>query len=118
MVDQTLTTAARALAVRLLRLAMRALPIVPAALVAALGLTAAPMSASADSPVVIEGVDEEMRETIADLLPDRDQPSSLFDAERIAEEAAARALILLRSEGYYGANVTAEAREEPAEARI
>jgi translocation and assembly module TamA len=97
---------------------MRALPIVPAALVAALGLTAAPMSASADSPVVIEGVDEEMRETIADLLPDRDQPSSLFDAERIAEEAAARALIWLRSEGYYGANVTAEAREEPAEARI
>ncbi|HYD72255.1 MAG TPA: hypothetical protein VEF55_03905, partial [Candidatus Binatia bacterium] len=97
---------------------MRALPIVPAAFVAALGLTAAPLSASADSPVVIEGVDEEMRETIADLLPDRDRPSSLFDAERIAEEAAERAMIWLRSEGYYGATVTPEAREEPAEARI
>jgi translocation and assembly module TamA len=97
---------------------MRALPIVPAAFVAALGLTAAPITASADSPVIIEGVDEGMRETIADLLPDRDRPESLFDAERIAEEAAARALIWLRSEGYYGAAVTPEAREEPAEARI
>ncbi len=104
--------------VRLLRLAMRALPIVPAAFVAALGLTAAPTTASADSPVVIDGGDEEMREAIADLLPDRDRPASLFDAERIAEEAAARALIWLRSEGYYAANVTTEAREEPAEARI
>lgn len=97
---------------------MRAFPIVPAAFVAALGLTAAPTSASADSPVVIEGGDEEMRDTIADLLPDRDRPESLFDAERIAEEAAERALIWLRSEGYYAAAVTPEAREEPAEARI
>ncbi|HJS81183.1 MAG TPA: BamA/TamA family outer membrane protein, partial [Vitreimonas sp.] len=97
---------------------MRALPIVPAALVAALGLTAAPITASADSPVVIEGGDDEMREAIADLLPDRERPESLFDAERIAEEAAARALLWLRSEGYYGAVVTPEAREEPAEARL
>jgi translocation and assembly module TamA len=106
------------LPVRLLRLAMRALPIVPAAFVAALGLTAAPMSASADTPVVIDGGDEEMRETISELLPDRDRPTSLFDAERIAEEAASRALVWLRSEGYYGAVVTPDAREEPAEARI
>jgi translocation and assembly module TamA len=67
---------------------------------------------------VIEGTDEEMRETIASLLPDRDRPTSLFDAERVAEEAATRALIWLRSEGYYGATVTPEARDEPAEARI
>jgi translocation and assembly module TamA len=97
---------------------MRALPIVPAAFVAALGLTAAPITASADSPVVIEGGDEDMRESIAGLLPERDRPTSLFDAERISEEAATRALIWLRSEGYYGAAVTPEAREEPAEARI
>jgi translocation and assembly module TamA len=97
---------------------MRALPIVPAAFVAALGVTSAPISASADSPVVIEGGDADMRETIAELLPDRDRPTSLFDAERIGEEAATRALIWLRSEGYYGATVTPEAREEPAEARI
>src|SRR5688572_4015249 len=103
MVDEALTTAARALGPRLLRLAMRAIPIVPAAFVAALSVTAAPMSASADSPVVIDGGDEAMRDTIADLLPERDRPESLFDAERIAEEAAERALIWLRSEGYYAA---------------
>jgi translocation and assembly module TamA len=118
MVDEALTTAARALAVRLLRLAMRALPIVPAALVAALGLTAAPITASADSPVVIEGGDDEMREAIADLLPDRERPESLFDAERIAEEAAARALAWLRSEGYYAATVTPEASDDPPSARL
>ncbi len=118
MVDEALTTAARALGLRLFRLAMRTFPLVPAAFVAALGLTAAPITASADSPVVIEGGDEEMRETIADLLPDRDRPATLFDAERIAEEAATRALLWLRSEGYYGANVVTEAREEPVEARI
>jgi len=106
------------LALRLFTLAMRVLPLAPAALVAALGMTAAPFTASADSPVVIEGGDPDMRETIADLLPDRDAPASLFDAERLAEEAATRALIWLRSEGYYGALVTAEAREEPAEARV
>lgn len=97
---------------------MRALPIVPAAFVAALGLTAAPTSASADSPVVIEGGDEDMRDAIADLLPDRDRPETLFDAERIAEEAAERALVHLRSEGYYGATVEPQAQEEPARARI
>lgn len=97
---------------------MRAVPIVPAAFVAVLGLTAAPITASADSPVVIEGGDDDMRDAIAGLLPDRDRPSSLFDAERIAEEAAERATVWLRSEGYYGATVTPEAREEPIEARI
>lgn len=97
---------------------MRAVPLAPAALVAVLALTAAPISASADSPVVIEGVDEDMRDAITRLLPNRDRPSSLFDAERIAEEAAERATVWLRSEGYYGATVTPEAREEPVEARI
>lgn len=118
MVDETLTTTARALAVRLLRLAMRTFPLIPAAFVAALGFTAAPIDASANSPVVIQGGDKDMRDAIADLLPDRERPASLFDAERIAEEAAARALAYLRSEGYYAASVTPRAQEEPAAAHI
>jgi translocation and assembly module TamA len=118
MVDETLTSATRALPTRLLQLAMRTFPIIPAALVAALGLAVESAPAAADSPVVLEGADEEMRGAIHDLLPDRERPTSLFDAERIAEEAAARALAWLRSEGYYGAIVTPEASEAPAVARI
>ncbi len=59
-----------------------------------------------------------MREAILDLLPDRERPETLFEAERIAEEAAARASVWLRSEGYYGAEVTPEASESPAMARL
>jgi translocation and assembly module TamA len=114
MVDEALTAGARAL----LQLAMRLFPVLPAALCAALGLAAAPAAAWADSPVVIDGADEDMREAILDLLPDRDAPATLFEAERIAEEAASRALVWLRSEGYYGAAVTPEASEEPARARL
>lgn len=114
MVDEALTAAARALA----RFAMRLFPVLPAAFFAAIGLAAAPSLAWADSPVVLEGADEETREAILDLLPDRDRPTTLFEAERIAEEAAARALVWLRSEGYYGATVTPEASEQPAMARL
>lgn len=113
MVDETLTGAARAFS----KLAMRLFPVLPAALVAAASL-AAPGVARADSPVVIEGADEDMRETLRDLLPDRDTPSSLFDAERIAEEAAGRAMVWLRSEGYYAASVTPEASDDPPSARL
>jgi translocation and assembly module TamA len=118
MVDEALTAALRALLVRFLRLAMRRLPVLPAAFCAALGLPAAATSAWAESPVMIEGPDRDTREAILDLLPDRDPPDSLFDAERIAEEAAARALVWLRSEGYYGATVTPEASENPPAARL
>ncbi|MGQ0531933.1 MAG: autotransporter assembly complex protein TamA [Caulobacteraceae bacterium] len=97
---------------------MRRFPVLPAALCAAIGLPAAAPAAWADSPVVIEGADEGTREAILDLLPDRDPPESLFDAERIAEEAAARALVWLRSEGYYAATVTPEASEDPPAARL
>jgi translocation and assembly module TamA len=97
---------------------MRLIPVLPAALCAVIGLAAGPPAAWADSPVVIEGADEDMREAILDLLPDRDDPTTLFEAERIAEEAAARAIVWLRSEGYYGATVTPEASEEPARARL
>jgi translocation and assembly module TamA len=97
---------------------MRSISVLPAALCAALGLAAAPIAAWADSPVVIDGADEAMRRDILDLLPDRDAPTTLFEAERIAEEAAARALAWLRSEGYYAATVTPEASEAPARARL
>lgn len=97
---------------------MRLFPLFPAALCAAIGLGADPPAAWAESPVVIDGTDNDMRAAIRDLLPDRDEPTTLFEAERIAEEAAARARVWLRSEGYYAATVTPEATEEPARARL
>lgn len=117
MVYDLLTAARRPSLVRFLRLAMRRLPILPAALCAALGLPVV-TPAWADSPVVIDGADHDTRHAILELLPDRDPPASLFDAERIAEEAAARALAWLRSEGYYGATVTPEASDNPPSARL
>lgn len=117
MVYEVLTAALRASLVRILRTTMRRLPILPAALCAAIGLPAA-APAWADSPVVIDGADHDTRRAILDLLPDRDAPESLFDAERIAEEAATRALVWLRSEGYYSATVTPEASENPPSARL
>jgi translocation and assembly module TamA len=96
---------------------MRSL-VLPATLLAALGVAAAPASARADSPVTIEGADRDTREAILDLLPDREDPASLFEAERIAEEAAARATAWLRSEGYYSAEVTPETQENPVQARL
>jgi translocation and assembly module TamA len=118
MVDEALTSRARGSWVKLLRLVTRILPLLPAALGAMLVAVAAPNAAWADSPVVIDGVNKETREAILDLLPDRDAPESLFDAERIAEEAAARATAWLRSEGYYAAEVIPEATETPPSARL
>lgn len=114
MVDEALTGVLRALA----RLAMRLFPVLPAALFAAIGFAAGATPAWADSPVVLDGADHDMREAILDLLPDRDEPTTLFEAERIAEEAAARAIAWLRSEGYYAATVTPETSENPVRARL
>lgn len=86
----------------------------PPALCAAL---AAAAPAWADNPVEIEGVGETLTEHIATILPDREPPDSLFQAERLAEEAAGRARAYLRSEGYYEATVAAAA-EEPPRARV
>lgn len=83
-----------------------------------LGLVAGAEPAWARTPVAIEGADEDTRKAILDLLPDRDAPTSLFDAERIAEEAAARAIAWLRSEGYYDAVVTPRASENPISTRL
>ena len=97
---------------------MRSLVLPSAALCAALGLVAGAEPAWARTPVTIEGADADTRKAILDLLPDRDAPTSLFDAERIAEEAAARAIAWLRSEGYYDAVVTPRASENPISARL
>ncbi len=97
---------------------MRLLPLLPAVFVATIGFAADPPQAWAESPVVLDGANKDMREAILELLPDRDRPTTLFEAERIAEEAATRALLWLRSEGYYGATVTPEASEEPPSARL
>ncbi len=95
---------------------MRPISALPAAFCAAIGLSAATPAAWADSPVVIDGPDQTLRQALLDLLPDRDRPTTLFEAERIAEEAAARASLWLRSEGYYAAQVTPETNE--AQARL
>lgn len=90
-----------------------------AALSAALGLSALGVSdGEPASPVVIEGADEQSRRAILELLPERDAPTTLFEAERIAEEAAGRARAWLRSEGYYAAEVIPEANEDPPSARL
>jgi hypothetical protein len=86
MVDEVLTSTARASPPSFLRFVLRLVPLLPAAFLAGLGAIA-PGAAWADSPVVIEGADEDTRRAVLDLLPDRDTPASLFDAERIAEEA-------------------------------
>jgi translocation and assembly module TamA len=88
------------------------------ALSAALGLATVIPPAWAASPVVIEGADEDMRKGILDLLPDRARPSTQFEAERIADEAASRASVWLRSEGYYDATVATETGDNPVSARL
>ena len=78
--------------------------------------TAGPLYAA--NPVEIEGVDDDTREAIERVLPDREPPQSLFDAERLAEEAAGRALAFMRSEGWYAATVESEAEDAPVRARV
>jgi translocation and assembly module TamA len=97
---------------------VRSIVLPSAALWAAFGLVAGPTPAWARTPVTIEGASEDTRKAILDLLPDRDRPTSLFDAERIAEEAAARATAWLRSEGYYDGVVTPQANDNPIAARL
>lgn len=96
---------------------MRGLPALPVAVLAAASFAAA-APARAESPVRIDVPDKEIDEAISELLPERETPASLFEAERIAEEAAARASVWLRSEGYYAATVTPVAQETPASARL
>lgn len=93
----------------------------PAALVlpaAALAWAATAGAAHAATPVEIEGVDDDTRDAIERVLPDREKPQSLFDAERLAEEAAERASAFMRSEGWYAAAVEPLAEDTPPRARV
>ncbi|MBI1250232.1 MAG: BamA/TamA family outer membrane protein [Alphaproteobacteria bacterium] len=74
--------------------------------------------AAAQTPVRIEGVSGDLLEDLQALLPERETPRTLFDAERIAEEAAARATAFLRSEGYYAAQVVPQTQEDPPAATL
>ena len=92
-------------------------PIALAAL--ALAWTVSATAAAAASPVQIEGVeDDETRDAMRAALPDRPKPETLFDAERIAEEAAARLSEWLRSEGYYAGAARPSATDDPPRARV
>ncbi len=99
---------------------MRAFSNTSAAACAAVGLAmaAGPEHACAETPVAVEGADDSARDAIKALLPDRDAPTTLFDAERLSEEAAARALAWLRSEGYYEGAAEPDAEENPVRARV
>lgn len=70
------------------------------------------------NPVVLEGADAATLHAIALTLPARDPPQSLFDAERLADEAAGRAEAWMRSEGYYAGVADAVAEDEPPRARV
>ncbi len=97
---------------------MRFSPVLLAIPAAALAWALAVGALDAASPVVIEGVGKEVREDIERILPDRDPPESLFDAERLSEEAAERTRAWLRAEGWYAAEVAPEATETPLVAKV
>jgi translocation and assembly module TamA len=87
-----------------------------AALVCALPLAQA--HAQQGSPVALEGADQPTLKAIAALLPARDKPQTLFDAESLADEAAAIAENWMRSEGYYAGVAQSIGEEEPPQARV
>ena len=97
---------------------MRFSPVLLAIPAAALAWALAAGALDAKSPVAIEGVSKEVREDIERVLPDREPPQSLFDAERLSEEAAERARTWLRAEGWYAAEVAPQATETPLAARV
>jgi translocation and assembly module TamA len=84
---------------------------------AAATVFAAPARAQ-DSPVILEGADKDTLEAIRATLPEREKPETLFDAERLAEEAADRAEDWLRSEGYYAGMADPVATDSPPVARV
>ncbi|MBL8552508.1 MAG: BamA/TamA family outer membrane protein [Hyphomonadaceae bacterium] len=88
-------------------------PLALSALLAALTANLA-ATAAAESPVEVREAERELAHRIEVVLPERDEPQSQFEAERIAEEAAARASAFLRSEGYYSSQVTPGADATPS----
>ncbi len=79
---------------------------------------AAPAFAQGQTPVAITGAPAPLAEAIGAVLAPREPPETAFQAERLAAEAAERAGLFLRSQGYYQAQVTPEAEEDPPTARI
>lgn len=72
------------------------------AMAPAVALAALASPAHAQSPVAIQGVeDDRVREAIEAILPERDAPETETRAERLAAEAADFVRQWLRSEGYY-----------------
>jgi translocation and assembly module TamA len=88
------------------------------AAVLALAASAALTPATAATPVEIVGAEREIERGVKAVLPSREEPKSLFDAERIADEAADIARAWLRAEGWYASKVEVEAEEIPPKARI
>ncbi|MFZ4602060.1 MAG: autotransporter assembly complex protein TamA [Caulobacterales bacterium] len=78
-----------------------------AASAAALAAACAPAAHAAEaSPVIIDGVDDEAtRQAMRAALVERPPPTTAFDADRLADEAALRLRDWLRSEGYYAGAV-------------
>jgi translocation and assembly module TamA len=70
------------------------------------------------SPVTLEGADRDTLSAIHATLPEREAPETLFDAERLAEEAAGRAETWMRSEGYYAGTAMPVAEDNPPRARV
>jgi translocation and assembly module TamA len=66
---------------------------------------AAALAQPADNPTRIEGLEEGSEAALRSVLPGRDPPRTRLQAERIADEAAERAQLWLRSEGYYAGRV-------------
>ncbi|MGE3301628.1 MAG: autotransporter assembly complex family protein [Hyphomonadaceae bacterium] len=66
----------------------------------------------------LEGADNSILKAIAQTLPERERPATLFDAERLAEEAAGRAEAWMRSEGYYEGVADAVGEDNPPVARV
>ena len=98
-------------------LIMRALALLSFTTLAVLS-SVAPAAGQERSPVQVTGVNEDLAAAISATLVARAAPQSLFQAERLSVEAAERAGLFLRSEGYYQAVVTADPLEDPFVARI
>ncbi|MGE3143189.1 MAG: autotransporter assembly complex family protein [Hyphomonadaceae bacterium] len=99
---------------------MHKLKAIPVAAYAAAGFAMGAIGppAHADTPVILEGADDDARDAVARLLPDRERPTTLFEAERIAEEAAERASAWLRAEGYYQGAAIPQAEDNPPRAKV
>ena len=77
-----------------------------------------PAHAQQPSPVELEGADRDTLRAIFVTLPERERPETLFDAERLSEEAAQRAESWMRSEGYYAGVAIPTAQDNPLRASV